>query len=189
MAFGRFVNSLFGGAPQPPAVIDTVPEATVENEDVQTERALGALRSSTRLAGRELPTLLLSRLGQIDDLLREVVSTIAAQDASTEQRVLLAAMVNDYIPTPLRAYLALPEEDRADDAQATLLFANQLGLLEETVRDLLNQIRIGAIAELSTHGRFLADKFQAPDAALTLGGSSADAAGRAPDAGLTLGGR
>lgn len=172
MTFGRFVNSLFGGPQQQPApaVVDDVAAETVLTDDEQTARALDELRASVRRSGRELPTLLSSRLGQIDDLLHEVVATIALQNASTEQRVLLAAMIGDYIPTPLRAFLALPEDDRSDDAQATRLFADQLGLLEETIRDLLNQIRIGAIAELSTHGRFLADKFQAPDAGLTLGG-------------------
>ena len=58
----------------------------------------------------------------------------------------------------------------ADDSRATGVLADQLALLEETVRDMLNQVRIGAIEELSTHGRFLADKFQTPDAGLTLGG-------------------
>jgi hypothetical protein len=173
VAFGRFVNSLFGAPPsqQPAAeapVVDT-PASAAQTDDEQTAAALDDLRDSVRRAGRDIPTLLSSRLGQIDDLLREVVATIEAQDASTEQRVLLGAMVRDYIPTPLRAFLALPEGDRGDNSRATVLFADQLALLEETVRDLLNQIRIGAIAELSTHGRFLADKFQTPDPSLTLG--------------------
>ncbi|MDF2442956.1 MAG: hypothetical protein JWR01_1159 [Subtercola sp.] len=172
MTFGRFVNSLFGG-PLPeatPTVVDDVPAAATLSEDEQTAKALDDLRSTVRRAGRELPTVLSSRLGQIDDVLRDVVATIAAQGASTEQRVLLEAMVRDYIPTPLHAFLALPERDRTDGSAATALLADQLELLEGTVRDMLNQVRIGAIEELSTHGRFLADKFQAPDPGLTLGG-------------------
>ncbi|MEA9984772.1 MULTISPECIES: hypothetical protein [Subtercola] len=183
MTFGRFVNSLFG-APSPTAIVapgDGLPAEESglaagalaeyeQSEDGQTARALAELRNSVRRAGRELPTVLSSRLGQIGDLLQNLTLTIASQGASTEQRVLLEAMVRDYIPTPLHAFLALPEGDRADGSDATRLFAEQLGLLEETVRDMLNQVRIGAIEELSTHGRFLADKFQAPDAGLTLGG-------------------
>jgi hypothetical protein len=84
--------------------------------------------------------------------------------------VLLEAMITDYISTPLRAFLALPASDRVDESRGTELFARQLELIEETIHDLLNQIRIGAIAELSTHGRFLADKFQTPDEGLVLGG-------------------
>jgi len=169
MTFGRFMDSLFKG-PSSPAVPPVVadPAGPVESEDAATARALDELRTVVRSSGRELPTLLTSRLAHIDDLLRVVVETIAAQNASTEQRVLLDAMIRDYLPTPLRAYLALPEGDRAGTSPATLQFSEQLGLLEETIHDLLNQIRIGAIAELSTHGRFLADKFAAPS--LTLDG-------------------
>ena len=172
MAFGKFVDSLFKGPEQTHAIAPTPPaiETPAENsDDVEIARSLEQLRAAVRLAGREIPPLLTSRLGHIDDLLREVIATIAAQDASTEQRVLLGAMVGDYIPTPLRAYLGLSEADRVDGSRATMQFSEQLGILEETIRDLLNQIRIGAIAELSTHGRFLADKFAAPDAGLTLG--------------------
>ena len=170
MTFGRFMDSLFKGpaAPGVPAVA-AGPAEPVESEDAATARALDELRTVVRSSARELPTLLSSRLAQIDDLLRVVIETIAAQNASTEQRVLLGAMVGDYIPTPLRAYLGLSEADRVDGSRATMQFSEQLGILEETIRDLLNQIRIGAIAELSTHGRFLADKFAAPDAGLTLG--------------------
>jgi len=170
MTFGRFMDSLFKGpaAPGVPAVA-AGPAEPVESEDAATARALDELRTVVRSSARELPTLLSSRLAQIDDLLRVVIETIAAQNASTEQRVLLDAMIRDYLPTPLRAYLALPERDRENDSPATLQFSGQLGLLEETIHDLLNQIRIGAIAELSTHGRFLADKFAAPS--LTLDGT------------------
>jgi len=170
MTFGRFMDSLFKGpaAPGVPAVA-AGPAEPVESEDAATARALDELRTVVRSSARELPTLLSSRLAQIDDLLRVVIETITAQNASTEQRVLLDAMIRDYLPTPLRAYLALPERDRENDSPATLQFSGQLGLLEETIHDLLNQIRIGAIAELSTHGRFLADKFAAPS--LTLDGT------------------
>ena len=171
MAFGKFVDSLFKGPALPvmnPAVVE--PRAGVESEDEATARALDQLRTAVRSAGGELPTLLSSRLAQIDDHLRVVIEMVAAQNASTEQRVLLDAMIRDYLPTPLRAYLALPERERTNDSAATVQFSTQLGILEETISDLLNQIRIGASAELSTHGRFLADKFAAPS--LTLDGRS-----------------
>lgn len=193
MAFGKFVDALFKGPATPgvhsvfdrsvfgrsvvgrSAVDRSVveqPPAAVESEHEATARALDLLRSTVRSAGSELPTLLASRLAQLDDLLRVVIEMVAAQNASTEQRVLLDAMIRDYLPTPLRAYLALPEGERTNSSAATLAFSAQLGILDETIRDLLNQIRIGAIAELSTHGRFLADKFAAPT--LTLDGLTLD---------------
>ena len=170
MAFGKFVDSLFKGQATP-AVPSVVAEPrAAETEDQATARALALLRTAVQSAGSELPTLLSSRLAQIDDLLRDVIEMVAAQNASTEQRVLLDAMIRDYLPTPLRSYLALPDAERTNASSATLQFSAQLGILEETIKDLLNQIRIGAIAELSTHGRFLADKFAAPS--LTLDGLS-----------------
>jgi hypothetical protein len=171
MTFGKFMDNLFKGsqAPSSPAPVSADrPSEVAETEDEATARALVTLRTAMRSAGGELPTLLVSRLAQIDDLLRVVIETVSAQGASTEQHVLLDAMIRDYLPTPLRAYLALPERDREPASAATLQFSTQLGILEETIGDLLNQIRIGAIAELSTHGRFLADKFAAPT--LTLDG-------------------
>jgi hypothetical protein len=170
MAFGKFVDSLFKGQATPAVSSAAAEPRAAESEDQATARALDLLRGAVQSAGSELPTLLSSRLAQIDDLLRVVIEMVAAQNASTEQRVLLDAMIRDYLPTPLRAYLALPEGQRTNTASATLQFSTQLGILEETINDLLNQIRIGAIAELSTHGRFLADKFAAPS--LTLDGRS-----------------
>ena len=67
-------------------------------------------------------------------------------------------MITSYVPTPLRAYLALPPAQQTRNRRNFML-AEQLATLEETIADLLNQIRIGAMEELSTHGRFLADKF------------------------------
>ena len=167
MAFGRFVDSLFRGPATTDApAVAAQPAAAAISEDEATRQALDQLRAAQLSSGGALPTLLISRLAQIDDLLRTVIEMIAAQSASTEQRVLLDAMIRDYLPTPLRAYLALPERERRTSSPATLQFSGQLGILEETIRDLLNQIRIGAIAELSTHGRFLADKFAAPTLSL-----------------------
>jgi len=116
-----------------------------------------------------LPTLVISRLLQIVDELRDAVALIESQGASTEQRVLLEQLVGDHVPEPLRRYLTLPAADRRDDSRPTGLFVDQLGLVHETVLDFVNQIRLGAIEELSTHGRFLRSKFE-DDPALRLEG-------------------
>ncbi len=158
---GKFVGSLFKNPPAA-GVVEESHQAAVEADDARTARALDELLTHVRVAGAALPPLLSSQLRQIDDLLRTVIDVVAEQNASTEQRVLLDAMISDYIPTPLRAYLAMTDADRVEDSRATGLFVEQLTTLEATIKDLLNQIRTGAIAELSTHGRFLADKFAEP---------------------------
>lgn len=126
------------------------------------------LRASVRRSGSQLPPLLTSQLRQLGDLMRDAVSDISLRGCSTEQRVLLNAMICSYVPTPLQAYLGLPSSHHDEESSATFMLAEQLATLEQTLADLLNQIRIGAVEELSTHGRFLADKFSAQDAALQL---------------------
>lgn len=160
----RFVEAVFGRPAVP--VDDSRPPEAVETEAQRTTKAHVDFTALVRRSGRDLPTLVASQLGQIGDLLGVVIAAAASEDASTEQRYLLDAMIGDYLPTPVRTYLALPPEDRAPGSRATALLVDQLTLLEETIRDLLNQIRIGAIAELSTHGRFLAAKFDGPELSL-----------------------
>ncbi|MFD1213726.1 hypothetical protein ACFQ36_16935 [Arthrobacter sp. GCM10027362] len=163
----RFFGSLFG-TPRPEEGAGQEPAAEPD-DDARVAEALDGLRSAVRAAGRELPGLISAQLRQIDDVLQPLAEYIKAQDASTEQRVLLEAMVVDYIPTPLKAYLALPEEDRGEDSRATAMFAEQLQILFDTAQDLNHQVRSGAITELSTYARFLDDKFG--PSMLTRGGN------------------
>ncbi|MFQ4148066.1 hypothetical protein AAGW05_05105 [Arthrobacter sp. LAPM80] len=164
---GRFVGGFFGGggAPEVPGrpVVDPIAE-----EISQMGASVDSLRAAVRRSGSKLPPLLMSQLRHLGDLMRDAVADIAVRGCSTEQRVLLNAMICSYVPTPLQAYLALPAAHHDEESSATFLFAEQLATLEMTLADLLNQIRIGAVEELSTHGRFLADKFSAQDAALQL---------------------
>ena len=123
---------------------------------------LDRLVRTIEAGGGRLPTLVTSRLLQIVDVLREATALIEAQGASTEQRVLMEQLVEDHVPTPLGRYLTLPAADRTDGSRPTALFVDQLGLVHETVLDFTNQVRLGAIEELSTHGRFLRSKFDEP---------------------------
>jgi hypothetical protein len=159
---GKFIGSLFGAAPVP-GIAEQASEPTADAELAQAAASLDNLRSAIRRAGAELPTSVSSQLRQIDDVLRPLVSHMSEQGASMEQQVLLNSIVCSYIPDPLRTYLALPDSARTEESRPTQLLAEQLATLEEIARDLANQVRIGAIAELSTHGRFLEDKF-APSA-------------------------
>ncbi len=164
---GKLFDSLFKNAPTA-GIVEQNYEATLENEDAETARSLDGLRSMMRRAGVGVPPLVSSHLRQIEDVLRSIISAVAEQGASTEQRVLLHAMVCDYVPTPLRTFLALTENERTQDSPGSGLLIEQLVTLEATAKDLLNQMRIGAISELSTYGLFLADKFDGPS--LTLDG-------------------
>ena len=155
----RFFNSLFSGPRQ--AVSTNLTSAVVPecDDNVDVIDRLNTLRTTVREAGRELPNLISSQLRQIDDVLGPLAEYIAANGASTEQEVFMEAVINDYIPTPLKAFLAASENDRHEDSSATGLLADQLKVLFDAVQDFNNQVRSGAIAELSTYSTFLGDKF------------------------------
>ena len=155
----KFFGSLFGGGREPERIVDDELPRTQAEELEETRAALAELRSSIRRAGALLPTLASSHMRQIDDVLRLLIDYIAEHGASTEQRVLLHAITADYLPTSLRVYRALPPETQADGSPETEKLLEQLNILHATAHDLDHQVRIGAIAELSTHGRFLRDKF------------------------------
>lgn len=109
--------------------------------------------------GAELPTLVVSQVLQLADILRALIDYIGQSGASTEQRVLLNAVVTDYLPSPLRAYLMLAAGSRRDDSAETTALLEQFDTLYSTVKNLDNQVRTGAITELAVHGQFLRDKF------------------------------
>lgn len=157
---GRFFGSLFGNAPAPAAgIAEPAPPSTEEGELRDTVASLDRLRAAVRRAGSVLPTPVSSQVRQIEDVLRPLLGYVSQHGASTEQRVLLNAIITSYLPTPLRAFAGISERERTDDSEATALLVEQLTTLEGIARDLDNQVRTGAIAELSTHGRFLEDKF------------------------------
>lgn len=156
----KFFGSLFGGAGrEPDHTTDEQLPLTQAEELEQTRAALGALRSAIRRAGAVLPTLASSHVRQTEDLLGNLIDYIAENGASTEQRVLLNAVITDYLPTSLRVYRALPPETHAAGSPESEKLLEQLDILHSTALDLDHQVRTGAIAELSVHGRFLQDKF------------------------------
>lgn len=169
MVASRIFGSLFGGTPRGGTPEQGAPAgapAAAQDDDSILAAALDKLLATVRGSGNKLPGIISSQLRQLDDLLHPLADYIKAQGASTEQRVLFQAMVSDYITTPLNTYLLTGDAERQEDSRTTALFAGQLAVLHTTALDLNHQVRSGAITELSTHARFLQDKFNTT--ALTL---------------------
>jgi hypothetical protein len=157
MMVSRFFGSLFNGPSRDSEQgTDSEPLSDIERIAV----SLGELQGTVRLAGRDLPTSISSQLRQIEDILEPLPQYMSEHGASTEQQVLLEAIIGDYIATPLKKYLAASEPDRLEGSSATALLSEQLVLLFSTAQDLNLQIRSGAITELATYARFLNDKFE-----------------------------
>ncbi|MEC5179179.1 hypothetical protein [Arthrobacter sp. CG_A4] len=159
----KFLGSLFGsGAGNRPAAdsSDVLPAADpVAGELAATGAALRELRGTALSKGAELPTVVVSQLLALADILGSLIGYIGKSGASTEQRVLLNAIITDYLPAPLRAYLMLAASSRNEDSADTTALLEQLDTLYSTVNNLDNQVRTGAITELAVHGQFLRDKF------------------------------
>lgn len=159
---GKFFGSLFGAAAarSPDAERGPAPVHDQNTLDLGTSgEALDALRSETRRAAGELPTLIYSQFRQIDDLLAALVAHMQHTGASTEQVVLTGAIISDYLPTSLRTYLMLPKSVRVDGSRESAALLAQLATLHSTVLNLNQQVRSGTATELAIHGRFLQDKF------------------------------
>lgn len=156
----RLFGSLFGsGSPQDPRPEQLVISNEKEDELRAAGEALSSLAAQLRKSGADVPTVAYSQFAQITDLLRALVEHARNTGSTIEQRVLLAAMSADYLPTSLRTYLALPAVNRASDSPETRLLLEQLAVLHSTASTLEGEIHSGSSTELAIHGRFLQDKF------------------------------
>ncbi len=164
----KFLGSLFGsgadprpaagaGAGQPDAV--SGPADPAAEELAATKAAHRDLRLTVLGHGAELPTLVVSQVLQLLDILGALIGYIERSGASTEQRVLLHAVITDYMPAPLQTYLLLDRRARSVGSAETSVLLEQLDTLYSTAKDLDHQVRTGAVTELAVHGQFLRDKF------------------------------
>ncbi|MEO5779182.1 MULTISPECIES: hypothetical protein [Arthrobacter] len=164
----KFLGSLFGSGSDPRSAAGSgegQPEPASGSADpaaeelAVTKAALHDLRRTVLGKGAELPTLVLSQVLQLLDTLGALIGYIERSGASTEQRVLLNAVITDYMPSPLHTYLLLGRPARTVDSAQTTGLLEQLDTLHSTARNLDHQVRTGAITELAVHGQFLRDKF------------------------------
>lgn len=161
MMVGKFLGSLFGNSATTHAVAEQLHAAAdgTASDLAEEKSSLDRLRRDLRLNGAELPTVAYSQFRQIDDLIAALMGHLQKFGASTEQSVLLGAIVSDYLPTSLHTYLMLPRSSRREDSSESQVLLAQLATLYQTALDLDRQVRSGAATELAVHGRFLQDKF------------------------------
>lgn len=140
-------------------VVNVVASTPLVPLPIRLTTELDKLAIKVRANGNDIPTAVYSKLRIIDDVLRSLLKYIASQGASTEQEVFLENMVTKYIPDALNAYLNLSPADKGDNSNTALLLLQQYDTLELKARDLANQVRTGAIAELSIQATFIDEKF------------------------------
>jgi hypothetical protein len=155
-------------APPPPSVPDgPEPEQDVarQAQQLQTELA-GIVRQANRDGGR-LPAGAVPTVRDIDDVLRPLLGYVATRGASDEEMRHLTAIVQEYLPTALGDFMALPpqytERPGVTGTTPAVDLVRQLVLLDEGANELQDLVYTGDAAQLAIQARFLDAKFRRSD--------------------------
>jgi hypothetical protein len=101
------------------------------------------------------------------DVVREVIETSAERDLDVHAVVSIRGMLEDYLPTTLRAYLAIDpsvvDQVRPSGRTPAQSFIEQLDVLWASAMDLLDAARAHDADALLSQGSFLRTKFSGSD--------------------------
>ncbi len=119
-----------------------------------------------RNAGR-LPSEAVVVARRLLDAVRELIETSADRDLDIRAIVSLNGILGDYLPTTLRAYLALDPDavdtPRPGGTAPSQALIEQLDVLWASAMDLLDATRAQDADALMTQGSFLRTKFSGSD--------------------------
>ncbi len=141
-------------------------------EELEAVRArLGRLVARVNAAADRLPEGVVPEARAVCDVVRELLDheeRTSHTSVAAVQRFSLAATVDDYLPSSLDSFLALPPSFVAQHRTATgrtpgAELLAQLVLLHEAVRELADAVYSGDARRLSDQGRFLDTKFSGSD--------------------------
>ncbi|MEY2553704.1 MAG: hypothetical protein QOC57_1564 [Ilumatobacteraceae bacterium] len=101
------------------------------------------------------------------DVVREVIETSGERDLDVHAVVSIRGMLDDYLPTTLRSYLAIDpavvDAVRPSGRTPSQSFIEQLDVLWSSAMDLLDAIRAHDADALLSQGSFLRTKFSGSD--------------------------
>jgi hypothetical protein len=101
------------------------------------------------------------------DVVREVIETSGERDLDIHAIVSIRGMLDDYLPTTLRAYLSIDPDVvdvvRPSGRTPAQSFIEQLDVLWSSAMDLLDAIRAHDADALLSQGSFLRTKFSGSD--------------------------
>jgi hypothetical protein len=123
-------------------------------------------RFINRNSGR-LPGVAVVNARRITDLLQETVDTSEVRPLEIHALLSLKGIVNDYLPTTLRSFLAVDERfldpQQMSGQSPTQRLVEQLDLLHGSAERVLAAVRSQDIDALMTQGNFLRTKFTGSD--------------------------
>lgn len=126
------------------------------------------LRRLARKLGAQLPNKAQLHLANILTAAAEIEPKLREIDPANPSVISVRQIMAVYIPTTLAAYAALPtgvrstvklNDGRTADAQIT----DQLAILEKQMNQVVENLSRGDLFALEAQGRFLEEKFSAPE--------------------------
>jgi hypothetical protein len=160
--FGRDRPAARPAAPLPP------PAGAAE-----LRTALGELMTRVKASSGHLPTEAVVGIRDIGDRLGQLLDHEERTGGSgsgpgSYELVTVAAVIRDYLPTSIDAYLALPpdflDSHRSPEGETPAEeLSTQLLVMEKGVTELAQAIYSGDAQRLSVQGRFLEAKFSSSD--------------------------
>lgn len=121
---------------------------------------LAALVREVDAAGGDLPTEGVVVARQVTDLAAQV---LRRDDLGIHARVALAAVVDDYLPTTLRTYLAARRSPDADPGALARTLLDQLGVLRGSLHETVAAVADDDLRALEAQGIFLGARFTGSD--------------------------
>ncbi len=168
-----FWGSLFGrderptqqqSPPAPPPQVAAPSEPAQAETPAELLDKLTELVSEVNVAGARMPEGGVPAVRDVEDELRPLLVYLGKHPATEAEMVGVRAMVNDYLPTTVHTFLALPaafaesHRNRLGRTPAEEL-VEQLYLLADGAREYATAIYAGDAQKLSNQGRFLQNKF------------------------------
>jgi hypothetical protein len=164
--------SLFNRTNPAHAVSETTTPQSIVNKPFGEKMLvkLDEIRWKARGAGSKLPVGALPQLGRIEDVLQPLLEHLIANPPNVDEEIAVQALVTDYLPTTLNAYIGLNRQFAisvgADGRTAGDDLLDQLVTLANAAEDLGRAVYAHDGDQLKTQGRFLTTKFQQSDLAL-----------------------
>lgn len=147
--FGRWGKE--NPAPAPIPLSNSIDVPFTERLD----KAIEKINVRVRLAGRELPTFVTSKIRTIEDRLRGILRGVNANSLSFKDENDLMAVVETHITESVDIFLGVHPDDRRNDSEAVQKIIYQINMIDERVKEFEYFIRSGNRDKLTTQTSFL----------------------------------
>jgi hypothetical protein len=139
------------------------PAADPDDSPAALMPALDAAITAVNRAAGELPTIAWVQARHLTDTLARILTLARTRPLDIDAVILVSATVTDYLPTTLRAYLAVPANLRdvpaPSGAVPSRALVDQLDALQAAAQAKLDSACADDIDALLTQGAFLTTKF------------------------------